>query len=123
MLIGAILFLSFGNHSMETVWAFFTTEKFKWSGQLIGLSLGFMGLSFIIAQAWFVGFVVERLKDKRAAYLGLLLTCLAFLCFALAPWQWGLFIGIVLLAMGSIADTALQGILSNNVPADEQGEL
>jgi DHA1 family tetracycline resistance protein-like MFS transporter len=62
-------------------------------------------------------------KERKTAMAGLLFTCAAYLCFAFTSWQGGLVIGIILLAIGSIAETALMGILSNSVPVSEQGEL
>jgi DHA1 family tetracycline resistance protein-like MFS transporter len=123
LLITSILFLSFANHSIETVWAYFTIEKFGWSEQLTGFSICLIGALFIVAQAWLVGVIIAKIKDRATAYLGLLFSCAAFLCFAFTSWQWGLVIGMVLLGIGSIAETALQGMLSNRVSADEQGEL
>ncbi|MCW3467088.1 TCR/Tet family MFS transporter [Chitinophaga nivalis] len=122
-LLAAILCLSFAQHSMETIWSYFTIQKFGWTIQLIGLSLGILGVLYVLSQAWLVGRMLTRLKDTRTAFTGLIFTCAAFLCFALCSWQGGLFIGILLMAIGSVAETALQGMLSNQTPASEQGAL
>lgn len=123
VLIASLLFLSFASHSMETIWTFFTTEKFHWRSSLTGLSLACMGGLFIVVQGWLVGFSLKALKEKGTAYVGLFFTFLAYLSFALTPWQWGLFAALVIFAIGTIGETALQGILSNSAPANEQGEL
>ena len=43
-LVLSMIFVSIANHSMESVWAFFTIEKFKWSTSLVGYSLAFIGI-------------------------------------------------------------------------------
>ena len=78
---------------------------------------------FIVVQGWLVGFSLKALKEKGTAYVGLFFTFLAYLSFALTPWQWGLCAALVIFAIGTIGETALQGMLSNSAPADEQGEL
>jgi DHA1 family tetracycline resistance protein-like MFS transporter len=56
-------------------------------------------------------------------YLGLLLYALGFLLFALATRSWMMFAFIVPYALGGISGPSLQGIISGQVPANEQGEL
>jgi len=73
-LVLSMIFVSIANHSMESVWAYFTIEKFKWNTSLIGYSLAVIGLLSIVVQLWLVGILVKKLGDRRMALLGLILT-------------------------------------------------
>ena len=55
--------------------------------------------------------------------MGLILYFIGFTIFALANQPWMMFAFTMIYAIGGIAPPALQGIISNDVPANEQGEL
>lgn len=70
-LVVAMVFVSVANHSMESIWAFFTIEKFKWTNRLIGYSLAFIGVLSIVVQMWLVGIttlVVPPLMTNSFSY-------------------------------------------------------
>ncbi|MBC9934179.1 TCR/Tet family MFS transporter [Chitinophaga qingshengii] len=122
-LILSMLLISFATHSMESVWAFFTIEKFGWSNQLIGYSLAFVGLLSVLSQTWLVGVVSRRLPDKQIAVIGLLCMTAGYLLFAFAWWQWVLLPALMIYIAGSIQGTAMQSIVAGAMPDNEQGEL
>ncbi|WP_200816930.1 TCR/Tet family MFS transporter [Chitinophaga eiseniae] len=122
-LIFSMMLVSFATHSMESVWAFFTIEKFKWSNLLVGYSLAFVGVLSIISQTWLVGVLTKRLSDRQMAVTGLLCMITGFLLFAFAGWQWILLPALVIYIAGSIQGTAMQSIVAGAMPDNEQGEL
>ncbi|QJB32502.1 TCR/Tet family MFS transporter [Chitinophaga oryzae] len=122
-LIFSMMLVSFATHSMESVWAFFTIEKFKWSNLLVGYSLAFVGVLSIISQTWLVGVLSKRLSDRQMAVTGLLCMITGFLLFAFAGWQWVLLPALVIYIAGSIQGTAMQSIMAGAMPDNEQGEL
>jgi DHA1 family tetracycline resistance protein-like MFS transporter len=122
-LVVAMFFVSVANHSMESVWAFFTIEKFKWTNQLIGFSLAFIGILSIAVQMWLVGVLIKRMNDKLMAIAGLLCTITGFMMFAFAQWEWMLFPALLIYIIGGIQGTAIQSIMSAVTSDNEQGEL
>jgi DHA1 family tetracycline resistance protein-like MFS transporter len=52
-----------------------------------------------------------------------MLYTIGFVLFAFATQSWMMFAFMVPFSLGGIAGPALQGIISNQVPANEQGEL
>lgn len=122
-LILAMFLLSIANHSMESVWAFFTIERFQWNNALIGYSLAFIGALSVMVQLGFVELLVKTIGEKRMLLWGMLLTSFGFFLFAFTPWQWLLFVGIVTLIFGGVQNTAMQSIISSAIPNNEQGEL
>ena len=108
---------------MESVWAYFTIEKFKWNTSLIGYSLAVIGLLSIVVQLWLVGILVKKLGDRRMALLGLILTMTGFFLFAFTEWQWLLLGALLIYIIGGVQGTAIQSITSSIIPDNEQGEL
>jgi DHA1 family tetracycline resistance protein-like MFS transporter len=66
---------------------------------------------------------VPKLGAERAVYTGLLLYSVGFMLFAFANQSWMMFAFIIPYALGGIAGPSLQGIISGQVPANQQGEL
>jgi DHA1 family tetracycline resistance protein-like MFS transporter len=98
-------------------------EKFKWNEAWVGYSLGFVGLMVAIVQGGLIRVINPKLGVKRSVYIGLSLYIIGFILFAFATKGWMIFAILVPYCLGGIAGPSLQGIISNQVPPNEQGEL
>ena len=90
---------------------------------MVGYSLGFVGLMIAIVQAGLIRIVIPKLGQKRSIYLGLSLYVIGFTPFAFATKSWMMFAIVVPFSLGGICGPALQGVMSGQVPPNEQGEL
>ena len=125
-LIGLVvsLFLVYlGSHAVQSNWSFFTIEKFNWSPQMIGISLGVVGLLVGGVQAGLTRVLNPKLGNEKSIYLGLLLYSIGMLLFAVASQSWMMFAFLVPYCLGGISGPALQSVMAGHVPANEQGEL
>jgi DHA1 family tetracycline resistance protein-like MFS transporter len=122
--LAASLFLVyFAAQSVQSVWTFYTIGKFGWNEAWVGYSLGFVGLSVAIVQGGLIRIAIPKLGQQRSIWIGLLLYSIGLILFAIASKGWMMFAFIVPYAAGGIAGPALQGIMTEQVPANEQGEL
>ncbi|RCH55155.1 tetracycline resistance MFS efflux pump [Mucilaginibacter hurinus] len=122
--LAASLFLVyFAGQAVQSVWTFFTMYKFKWSEDVVGYSLGFVGLMVAIVQGGLIRITIPKLGLQRSIWIGLLLYTVGLALFGVATEGWMMFAFLVPYALGGIAGPALQGIMSNEVPPNEQGEL
>lgn len=110
-------------HAVQSNWNYFTMERFDWSRKLVGLSLSLVGLLIAIVQGWLIRLVIPAIGQKRSVYLGMAFYTLGLLLFAFASQSWMMFAFLVPYCLGGIAGPALQGIISSQVPMNEQGEL
>ena len=76
-----------------------------------------------LVQGGLIRIVIPKIGQKNAVYLGLLLYVVGFVLFAFASKGWMMFAFMIPYGLGGIAGPAIQGIMSNQVPANEQGEL
>ena len=90
---------------------------------MVGISLAVVGLVFAIVQGGLIRIIIPKLGQERSVYVGLSFSALGFILFALATESWMMFAFTVVYCLGGIAGPALQGIISTQVPANEQGEL
>ncbi len=122
-LTASLVCIYIAGHATQSVWTFFTMEKFKWNETAVGLSLAFVGLSVGIVQGGLTRILIPKLGQNRAVYVGLALYAIGFLLFAFASRGWMMYAFMVPYALGGIAGPSLQGIISSQVPPNEQGEL
>ena len=122
-LIGSLVFVYLAAHAVQSTWTFFTMERFKWDEAMIGYSLGAVGLLVAIVQGGLIRVITPKIGQKNSVYAGMLLYSIGFLLFAFANQSWMMFAILIPYCLGGIAGPALQGIISNQVPANEQGEL
>ncbi|MEO7214349.1 TCR/Tet family MFS transporter [Mucilaginibacter sp.] len=113
----------FAAHAVQSVWTYYTIEKFKWTIDIVGYSLAFIGLSIAIVQGGLIRVIIPKLGQNRSIWVGLVLYAIGMLLFGLANQSWMMFAFMVPYAMGGIAGPALQGVMSSEVPKNEQGEL
>ena len=90
---------------------------------MIGLSLAAVGLLIAGVQGGLIRIIIPKLGQKRSLYVGLALYSFGFVLFAFATQGWMMFAFLVPYCLGGIAGPAIQGIISSQVPANEQGEL
>ena len=122
-LVGSIILIYVAGHSAQSTWTYFTMLKFNWDEKWVGYSLGFVGLTAAIVQGGLIRVIIPKLGQKRSIYVGLILYMIGYTLFAFANQGWMMFAFMIPYAMGGIAGPSLQGIMSNQVPANEQGEL
>lgn len=122
-LVVSLVFIYIASHATQSTWTFYTMEKFKWNEQMVGYSLGFVGLMIAIVQGGLIRIVIPKLGQKKSIYVGLTLYVIGFVCFAFATKSWMMFAFVVPFSLGGICGPALQGVMSGQVPANEQGEL
>ncbi len=122
-LIATLIMIYVAAHAVQSTWSFFTMEKFGWTETWVGYSLGFVGLLIALVQGLLIRITIPKLGQKWSVYLGLLFYTLGLLLFAFVNQGWMMFAVLVPYCLGGICGPALQGIISSQVPANEQGEL
>lgn len=122
-LVVSTVLLYIAGHAVQSNWTYYTMLKFNWDEAMVGYSLGFVGILIAGVQGGLIRFIIPKLGQKRTVYAGLLLSSAGFLLFAFATQGWMMYAFLIPYCLGGIAGPAIQGVLSNQVPANEQGEL
>ena len=122
-LLASLLILYFAAQSTQTIWSYYTIEKFSWNATWVGYSLGFVGIMVSLVQGGLIRIIIPKLGNKKAIQVGLSLYVVGFASFALASSGWMMFAFIVPYALAGITGPAIQGIISTQIPPNAQGEL
>ncbi len=122
-LIIPLVLIYIAGYATQSTWTYFTMEKFGWDEKWVGYSLAFVGLMAAIVQGGLTRTIIPKLGNTKSIYWGLICYAVSFIMYAFADQGWMMFAITVLSALGGLATPALQAIMSNQVPANEQGEL
>lgn len=108
---------------LPSTWSFFTMEAYDWDAQHVGFSLTVVGVLVGVAQGLLVGWAVKKFGNRKVILGGFFLWTFGMFAFAFAANEWLLYAALVPYAMGATASPVIQGIMSNAVPENEQGNL
>lgn len=122
-LIGAYALFMLGHHVLPATWSYFTMERFDWSPRQVGYSLGFVGVLMVLVQAVLLRIMLPKIGPRRAGAAGLVFTLVAFVGYAASSVGWMIYPFLFIGALQGFATPAMQGLMSTNVPPNEQGEL
>lgn len=126
--IGALLTIfvlaTFANRVSEMIWVLYTGYRFHWGTTEVGLSLGLVGIVFVVGQGWYTGIVIPRIGERRAILVGLAVSVAVSILYGAVTRGWMLYCVMPLAITGwTVAQPAIQGLMSRAVPANEQGLL
>lgn len=122
-LVIPLVLVYMAGYATQSVWTFFTIEKFQWNEKMIGYSLAFVGVMAAVVQGGLTRTLIPKLGNQKSIYWGLILYAISFILYAVASEGWMMFAITIIAAFGGLATPAIQAIMSNEVPANEQGEL
>ncbi len=122
-LVASLVLIYIAAHAIQSNWSYYTIEKFGWNSTMIGASLAVVGILIAIVQGGLIRIIIPAWGQKTSLYIGLALYSLGFILLGFATEGWMMFVFLIPYCLGGIAGPALQGIISTQVPANEQGEL
>lgn len=122
-LIGALTFIYLASHAIQGTWTYFSMEKFNWSESMVGYSLGLVGIMSALVQGLLIRVIIPKIGEYNTMIIGIIFNICGCLLFSMASEGWMLLCFIIPYSLGGIAGPAIQGILSNQIPANEQGQL
>ena len=123
ILIGVLVLVQFAHDCLPSTWTYYTMLKFGWGPAMVGWSLVAIGALTVISFAVLPRFLVPRIGETGAVYMGLFFAALAYAGYGLASESWIFYAWMIPFTLGGVAGPALNAILSHRVPANEQGEL
>ena len=122
-LMAVVFILNVGSNAVQSNWSYFTIYKFGWDEQMVGISLGVVGLLVGAVQGGLIRYTNPKLGNKNSIFIGIALYSLGIFLFATASQSWMMFVFLIPYCLGGISGPALQSVVSEQVSAKEQGEI
>ena len=106
-----------------STWVLYTDHRYHWTSGQVGASLAVVGLMAAVVQGGLARWIVPALGERRAIVVGLINGTVFMAAYGLATQRWMIYALLVVGSFGSIANPALQGLVSRQVPLNEQGAV
>jgi len=108
---------------LPSTFVLYATYRYGWDQKTVGLTLAMVGICAMVVQGAAIGPIVARFGERRALLLGLCCGAAGFFIFGAAPSGPLFWIGIPVMALWGIAGAATQGLMTQLVAPDQQGQL
>jgi len=123
-LMSVLVLAMFANRVAELTWVLYTGYRFHWGPTEIGISLAFVGVIFVVGQGWFTRILIPRLGERRSIVIGLSVSIVVSVLYGSVTQGWMLYCVMPMAVAGwTVAQPAVQGLMSRAVPPNEQGLL
>jgi MFS transporter, DHA1 family, tetracycline resistance protein len=126
LLIGLIVgqfILYVAGKTIEVIWGYYTILKFNWSEAQIGYSLSFVGVLVSLVQGGLIRWFIPKFGQNKSIFYGILFYATGLFCFAFATKSWMMYLFLIPYCLGGLCGPALQGLIANQIPENEQGEM
>ncbi|MEH6701933.1 TCR/Tet family MFS transporter [Parasphingorhabdus sp.] len=107
------------------IFAFYLIAAFGWSELFVGLAFAAVGLGAATVQGFLIRVLVPRIGERNSAILGAISMAVSCVFYVLAGGgqAWLVFIAIPVGALQGLFQPSLNGLMSNAVSDETQGEL
>ncbi|HTH47421.1 MAG TPA: TCR/Tet family MFS transporter [Candidatus Limnocylindria bacterium] len=119
----SLFLINIAQFMLHSTWALYTAYRYDWSPKQIGLSLAFVGLMTALVQGGLTRRIIPKLGERRAILIGFSISAVCYLGYAFAPYGWTIYVVLAFGCLAGIGGPATQGLISRNVPANEQGAV
>lgn len=122
-LVSGLLILFIAGKTIETIWGYYNIYKFKWSEAEIGYSLAFVGVLISAVQGGLIRWFIPKFGQVKSIFFGISFYAVGLILFSLATDSWMMYAALVPYCLGGLCGPAIQGLISNQIPGNEQGEI
>jgi len=122
-LTGTFFLIHLAQQSVHSTWVLYTGYRYHWSSGQVGISLAIVGVMAAIVQGGLARRIIPALGERRSIIIGLLNGTIVMLGYGLATKGWMIYAILAIGSLGSISMPAIQGLISRNVPLNEQGAV
>ena len=108
---------------LPQVFVLYTTWRYHWSLSTLGLTFPLTGIMGIVVQMFLVGPAVKRFGERRLVLIGCAAGALGFAWYGSATVGWMYLLGAPIFAFSGFLMPGVQGLMSQRVPPNQQGQM
>lgn len=122
-LLSAAAIVYIAQKAVEYLLSTFLYEKFDWTPASVGTLGLFIGLVLVGIQGGLIRYTVPKFGHKKNIIWGLIFYAIGLALIAFASQGWMIYLCMIPYCLGGLSGPALQGIATDEVAKNEQGEL
>ncbi|WP_018083950.1 TCR/Tet family MFS transporter, partial [Asticcacaulis benevestitus] len=115
--------LMFGQSVFPTTMVLYAGYRFGWGPTQVGLMLAVVGILSAIVQGGLTGMITKWIGERKAMYIGIVASLIAYIGYGLAPNGMVFVAFISVGCLGGLAMPNIQSLMSSKVDPKEQGTL
>jgi MFS transporter, DHA1 family, tetracycline resistance protein len=120
---GSIFLAALAHQILQNVWVNYTRFRYNWQPLEVGLSLAAIGLAFGLVQGGLTRKVIPRFGERKTIVFGQLINAIGYGLYGSVSVGWMMYPVIFFSSLGAVCGPAMQGLISKNVKANEQGTV
>jgi DHA1 family tetracycline resistance protein-like MFS transporter len=121
--VGIFVLMRLAHDANPVIWSYYVYLKFHWTTAQLGWALAFLGIVMAFVFGFLTRILIPRLGEERATYIGLVAGAVGFAGYAFASQGWMMYPWMLVWSLMGLAMPSLNGIISKQVPLNEQGEV
>ena len=121
--VGIMVLMRIAHDANPVIWSYYVYLKFHWTTAQLGYAMAFLGIVMAFVFGFLTRIAIPKLGEHRAAYIGLFAGAIGFAGYAFATQGWMMYPWMLVWCLMGLAMPSINGIISQHVPATEQGEL
>lgn len=122
-LAGVGFLFQFAQIVLPQVFVLYITWRYHWPLWLLGLTFPLTGALGILVQMFLVGPAVARFGERRLVLIGAAAGAVGFAWYGTASSGWLYLLGAPLFAFSGFLMPGVQGLMSQRVPPNQQGQM
>ncbi len=123
MLAATVFVWTLSYQSLYSIWSYHGQLRYGWNPEQVGWSLAAVGVTGAFVQGFLGRKLIPRFGQRRIIALGIASAVAGYSCYAMADVGWLVYVGIAVSACQGLVFPCLQGLMSAEMAASEQGEL
>jgi DHA1 family tetracycline resistance protein-like MFS transporter len=121
--VGIFVLMRLAHDANPVIWSYYVYLKFHWTTAQLGWALAFLGTVMAFVFGVLTRILIPRIGELRASYIGLTAGAIGFAGYAFASQGWMMYPWMLVWSLMGLAMPAINGIISKQVPSNEQGEV
>jgi len=121
--VGIFILMRLAHDANPTIWSYYVYLKFHWTTKELGWALAFLGIVMAGVFGFLTRILIPKLGEARAAYIGFSAGAIGFAGYAFATQGWMMYPWMLVWSLMGLAMPSINGIISKQVPLNEQGEV
>ncbi len=121
--VGVFVLMRLAHDANPVIWSYYVYLKFHWTTAQLGYALAFLGIVMAFVFGFLTRILIPKIGEARAAYIGLMAGAIGFAGYGFATQGWMMYPWMLVWSLMGLAMPAINGIISKQVPSNEQGEV
>lgn len=122
-LAGSYFLHNLAHQAFPATWVLYTGYRYGWTAKQVGISLALAGVMAALVQGGLTRTLVRQFGERKLAIGGMLVMLITLTAYGFASQGWMVYVLIFIGSFAGVTGPSVQGLISRNAAANEQGSV